>query len=55
MLAFQIIKENIIWTFESKVMGKTPKGVLENQIRPAWRTLWCTFFFLLCELSLSSF
>jgi hypothetical protein len=55
MLAFQIIKEQLIWTSESKVMGKTPKGILENQIRPAWRTLWCTFFFLLYELSLSSF
>ena len=36
-------------------MGKTPKDVLTNQIRPAWRTLWCTFFFLLYELYLSSF
>jgi len=55
MLAFQIIKEQLIWTSESKVMGKTPKGILENQIRLAWRTLWCTFFFLLYELYLSSF
>jgi len=36
-------------------MVKTPKGVLTNQIRPAWRRLWCTFFFLLYELYLSSF
>jgi hypothetical protein len=49
------MKEQLIWTSKSKDMGKTPKGVLENQIRPAWRTLWYTFFFLLCELSLSSF
>jgi len=34
MLVIQIIKEQIIWTSESKFMGTTPKGVLENQIRP---------------------
>jgi hypothetical protein len=55
LLYFQIIKEKLIWISESKVMGKTPKGVLKNQIRLTWKPFWCTFFFLLYELSLSSF